>query len=302
MMVENHEIEQEDISDPTLIISGRTFYTFLENRIVGTNQVRGNFNIIEYPFPADYTWNQAVKLINDHILNGVTTTINDSLPFVAGYTGITGTGVSTARTIKRMDVLTALLQLLEIDDLGVRTIRVSSSPNRWGSDTYTLFSIYKGVNRTANVIFSWDRGEISGAGYLWSVKSNKTSAMVVGQKYNTIQDDVVDFSPGPIYYDRRMTIVDGGDIEDTNTDTGVISAKMKVRAHEVIANKNKVTITRLDIAPKTRYIYNRDYQLGDLVMVEGNFNTRAAMRVIEHVEIMDENGSSDHPTLSLPLA
>jgi len=305
MMVENQEIEQDKDTDAIATISGRTYYSWLENRIVGTNQVRQSININEYPLPADYTYNQAVKIINDHIYSPVN--VNDTLGNAVATSYYTGAGVSTARTIKRMDVLKAVLDILEVDDLGLRTIRRSVSPNRQGSDTHTMFVVYKGSNRTANVVFSWDRGDIIGANYLWSNKSTKSSAMVVGSKYNTIVDDPTNsFANGKTFYDRRTTVVDGSDIDNTYVyDVSTINAlidKMKVRAQQTIQNNNQVSITRLDIAPLTRYLYRRDYNLGDLVIVEGNFNVRAVMRVIEHVEIIDETGRSGHPTLSLPLA
>jgi hypothetical protein len=49
------------------------------------------------------------------------------------------------------------------------------------------------------------------------------------------------------------------------------------------------------------YQYRRDYNIGDLVSIDGNFGQTAVMRVIEYAEIEDENGNSGHPTLALPL-
>jgi hypothetical protein len=306
MMVENQEITQDKDSDAMVTISGRTMYSWLENRIVGTNQVRQNSVYVEYTLPADYTWNQALKLINDHIYN--TVAYDDMLGNVVAANYVSGiTSISTARTIKRMDVLKATLDLLEVDDLGLRTIRVSVSPNRPGSNTHTMFVIYKGYDRTNYVVFSWDKGDIVGADYLWSNKSTKTSAMVVGSKLNIIQDDKVPFAAGRVLYDRKTTVVDGSDIDSNYTGPAdpLINdyiSKMRIRANQAVANNNQISITRLDVAPQTRWVYRRDYNLGDLVMVEGNFNVRMPMRVTEHVEIMDENGTSGHPTLALPLA
>jgi hypothetical protein len=40
--------------------------------------------------------------------------------------------------------------------------------------------------------------------------------------------------------------------------------------------------------------------LGDLVIVDANFNESQVMRVVEFAEVEDENGTSGHPTLAIP--
>jgi hypothetical protein len=64
--------------------------------------------------------------------------------------------------------------------------------------------------------------------------------------------------------------------------------------------QNRITITRADASDITRYEYRKDYNVGDLVSLDGNFGQIAVMRVMEYVEIEDENGESGHPTLALP--
>ncbi len=70
--------------------------------------------------PAQATWLQAVQLIREHIVTGVTQSVDDAVPNVDATSTVTGTGVSEARVIKRGSVHERLLELLEIDDLGIR--------------------------------------------------------------------------------------------------------------------------------------------------------------------------------------
>ena len=68
----------------------------------------------------------------------------------------------------------------------------------------------------------------------------------------------------------------------------------------ILESFNRVTITRADIAPVAKYRYRTDFQVGDLISIDGNFGAIAVMRVMEYVEIQDETGETGHPTLALP--
>ena len=48
----------------------------------------------------------------------------------------------------------------------------------------------------------------------------------------------------------------------------------------------------------TRYTYRVDYNMGDVVAVEGNFGLRERRRVVEFVEIVDDTGSVGLPTFA----
>jgi hypothetical protein len=136
MIVENHEIEESEKEDPRINITGRTFETYLENRVVGTNQARTSNTLVEYSLAADYTWAQAVKLINDHIVN--TQTPNDALVNIMAQTTITGTdGTNELRVISRGDLHKALMELLAVDDLGIKNIRRNAFGVA-GSNTQTI--------------------------------------------------------------------------------------------------------------------------------------------------------------------
>lgn len=64
--------------------------------------------------------------------------------------------------------------------------------------------------------------------------------------------------------------------------------------------QSKVTINSSDVSDNSNYRYRRDYNIGDLVTLDGNFGQKAVMRVSEYAEVEDENGESGHPTLSIP--
>lgn len=297
MIVENHEINDVEQQSPLLTITGRSFVSYLENRIIGVNVARQSPSVVDYNIAADYSWNQIVTLINDFIATPYDA--DDALVNVIAQSSVVGTGVSEIRAISRIDVLDAVLQLLAVDDLGIRTVRRNTFGI--GSSTQTLISIYKGVDRSSEVILSWEGGDLSSVEYLFSGKKNKTSALVFGQFVYTVVDMV-----GPVNYDRRIMLVDATDLdghlnaEPVGTTLDDMLAQMAIRGRTALLSQNDITITQTDISKTTQYQYRRDYDVGDLISIDGNYGQIAVMRVIEYAEVEDENGESGHPTLALP--
>jgi hypothetical protein len=148
--------------------------------------------------------------------------------------------------------------------------------------------------------FSWKAGDIENAEYLWSDKKLKNSALVLGRYVNVVVD------LGPIKYDRRFMLVDATDLDGdmtappTGTALTTLIGKMQTRGRQALKSQQMVTITRTDMSDISKIQYRKDYNIGDFVMLDGNFGQSAKMRVVEYVEIEDENGESGHPTLSVP--
>lgn len=298
MIVENHEINEQKDKDPLLIITGRTFDTFLENRIVGVNLARASSTIDEYILAADYTWDQAVTLINDHIF---ATDADDMLLNVIAESTVPGTtGTSEERTINRGNVYERLLEILAIDDLGIRTFRRNVFVGLGGANDDIMMSIYRGEDKSNEVIFSWKGGDLDSVDYLFSGKKLKNSALVVGRYIYRMVD------MGPVNYNRRMMIVDASDLDGhlnavpTGGALTTLLSKMNVRGKQALAKQKLIVISRTDVANVCHHRYRRDYKVGDLVSLDGNFGETTTMRVVEYVEIKDENGESGHPTLSIP--
>jgi hypothetical protein len=297
MIVENHEINQTQDENPTITISGRSFESYLENRAIGINQARNSNNYQEYELAAGYTWTQAVTLINQHISS--TVDLNDSLSNVVAQEIVSGTGVSTERIIERGNVHQRLMELLDVDELGIKTVRRNTFGVS-GSPSVTYFTIHKGVDRRNSIIFSWEGGDLESVNYLFSDKKLKNAALVQSKWLNVIVDNA------STKYNRRFMIVDATDMDEkfdvapTGDDLLRIVDRMTTRGTQALRRQRYVTISSADVSNVTQYRYRRDYNVGDLVMLDGNFDQSAVMRVTEYAEIEDENGESGSPTLSSP--
>lgn len=297
MVVENHQISESDDSlDPIITITGRSFETELEQRIVGTTLTTA---MEEYGLDADYTDNQAVQLINEHIALAFLTDTDDAYDSVLAGSIAVVTGDSVYRPVKRGTVYKALMDILALDDLGVRIER----PSAWSvsADLVTKIVVHNGIVRSDEVIFSYFNGEIQNAEYLWSNKKAKSTALVVSKWFQLLVDD----SATSGYY-RRTMLVEASDVdnawaeEPTGGDLTSIMEILYTLGVQALSAQSNVALVKVEI-PKgaSRYQYRRDYNVGDIITVEGNYDTSSLARVVEYVEIDNDQGETGYPTLSL---
>lgn len=296
-IVEDHEIKETIDEDPIVTVTGRSFPSYLENRIIGMNAARSSSLITPYTVSSANSWNQIVSIISDHIVSPVED--SDSLDFIAVTTTVTGgTGGANERIINRGTVWERVSELLNIDDLGIKTIRRNAFAGV--SSANTTIVIYRGIDRSANVRFSWKSRDLDAANYLFSQRDLKNAAAVFGQYVCVVVSTTGD------KYDRRMMIVDAADIDGhlgaapSGGEVFPIAVLMATRGLQTLAKQKQIVLSQADISKTTQYQYRRDYNMGDLVTLDGNFNQSVVMRVVEYAEIEDENGESGHPTLSIP--
>jgi len=298
MIVENHEIKEQENAESIVIVTGRGLETILEQRQVGYYLAPNSWFIIEYLLAADIVCNQIVKLINDHI-DPATSTADNYNGFRA-RTYLTE-GTSAERAIEKGDIYKRATELLPIDDLGLKVVRSSTEA---GTNWYnTDFVIHQGEDKRDRVIFSWKSGDLEATNYLFSHKKKKNAFLVMG-RYIWLYV----FDTNITGYYRRQALVDASDIDggyqaDEITDPirNSILSKMWARGQQELKNDTNIIITQTDVSDITQWQYRRDYNIGDLVTLDANFGQIATMRVTEYTEIEDENGESGHPTLSLPL-
>lgn len=305
-VVENHEIEEKTDEDPKIKITGRSMEVILEDRIVGANNAAfwsgGNpgaaVAYADSSLAAGYPAAQAIALVNATIR----TPDNDDDKFqgilCAGET-ITE-GASEIRIFKRGTIYSALIALLEQAKAGICVIRKGDFGHRFADSlTDTYFYVHNGVDKTGTVFFSTDTGDVDNAQYLWSRKTLKNVALVSGQNIEVIVAD----SPLATGFDRKVMLVDGGDIDrdypslDAAGKTAVENA-MRARGREALAAQRKTALASVDISRTHEYKYRTDYDIGDIVSVYANYGQFEQRRVIEYVEIEDDSGRVGYPTLA----
>lgn len=304
MIVENHEISDVRGEDPEIVITGRGFETVLEGRVVGSNLYFPFFPAADYAIAANYSWLQAQHLLEHHIYTAHLIDPNDAIPFVTVLTDVPGTSVSAERSVQRGDLYTRLMEILEVDDLGIKVIRPGPWSPVWPDPSVCLI-LHVGTDRTDEVIFSYDTGEIESSDYLWSRKNNYNSAMVSG-RFVQIRVDSLD--PAEVGYGRRTLYVDASDIDEmypeTPTDPVVLNSiyvKMEQRGQEAIAAARGISLTKTEVSQDhITTTFRKDFNVGDLITVSGAYSEiTSTRRVSEFVEIEDETGIKAYPTLTM---
>lgn len=333
MIVENHEIVDDGDNEPQITVTGRGLESFLENIIIRSGMFTngassGSSGQADWVTPADYPFNQAVHTIREHIgwrgsgflLSGVQDAGNE-VRYISPYTSLVGTGPVVARSIQIGTVYERVLELLAGDwtigfDLGIKSVRPGPwSPFPVGSTMFiydpidgsidieagsTALLVHTGFDLRKQVFFSESLGQIEKADYLWSSKALKNYALIKGRWIVTAY---VGTATG---IDRRMMIVDASDI-----DQGYAAAPgspafenlivaFRARAADVLRSQKSVAISNVEIKKNVSgAIYRKDFDIGDLVTVVGDYDTSTAARVSEYVEIEDETGTTKYPTLTV---
>lgn len=300
-IVENQEIQESLDTDPVITITGRTFDAFLENRIVGGNR-SSVVPYIPYSIAPGYSYEQAYTLLYDHIINPPSAL--DSLSSYINLNHTLSPGSKTQqeeRFLQRQTLSEALVKILAIDDLGIKTQRknpfLTSSTSQY--DQYSYFIIHEGSDRSSNVILSWVSGELESISYLFSNKDYKNTAVVISNWLEYVVNN------GYSGYDRRYLLVEAYDIDDQydavpdSAATSSLYQAMLVRGREALANHNEVNIVAADVSRVNQYSYRVDYNIGDIISIDGSYGNIERRRVVEHVEIEDENGDTSYPTLAI---
>ncbi|MCA9367070.1 hypothetical protein KC887_02255 [Candidatus Kaiserbacteria bacterium] len=303
MVVENHEIEEDLETSPMITISGRSLDVILDDRVIGCDQDWSSHDGVKIPYYIypDDTRDQIADMINDHIrvtmayagqlLPNVRAA---SIPKAANHVP----DISEERFPKRGSLLERVKDLLQVDDLGIKVQRrgwLKPGNPQWD---ITFFYIHSGQDLSDRVIFSWEHGDISRANYLFSQKKRKNAALVS----STYVEAAVE--PVETGIDRKWMHVDASDVDsdlDGSPDAGqiaTIKAILISRGQEALQAQEDVDIFDATLSDLSQYTYREDYNIGDVVSVEGSFGDRERRRVIEHVEVVDEDGSTSMPTLA----
>lgn len=320
MIVENHEINDSAGKESMVTISGRGFETFFENKITGSD-----YTVTGDPFPIysldqNYTWIQASLLLKRwtsdpyidpiYVMLGLPV-LTDNVPYVSvSYETPSGfTGDQIVRNYPSFNtVYKDIMDLLAIDGFGIKVLRPSIlNPTSIASGNLGII-IHRGVDRSNKIVFSYDSNEITTADYLWSNKNFKNSILV----RTTWADTIVSNEPDALAYrgiNRRMEYIEAKWIDQSLTHDQYIAGTMpttirnivNVYGKQVLASQNNTVLAKVEVAKgnATTGIYRVDFDVGDIIMVSGDYNESSNMRISEYVETEDSTGASGYPTLTL---
>jgi hypothetical protein len=301
MIVENHELSEDNTKETEIIVSGRGFETILERTVIGLNKTfPATSGVEDYTMPLGVLWTQVRDLIRMHIYAANVMDSKNSIPYVEVINKVSAPASAIERSARQGDLYSAVLSLMQEVNIGIKAVR----PGPWSPvdvNENVGIVIHNGAYRQNTISFSYDQDEIVNADYLWSSRKNKNCALITSR---WVETTVVG---SELNQDRRWMIVDASDIDQkydvapTGTTLTSIVNKMKQRGLSELGKQKNIALTKAELNKESvNALYRTDYDLGDLVSIKGNYSETAVQRVTEYVEIEDETGRSAYPTLSDP--
>lgn len=297
MMVEDH-ITSKDVDGGAIVTTtGRSLEApVLENRVVGAE---GTFPKVgedtDFLMEDHSTQTQIVGLIQAHTEAGLLVDDNDEIPYLTTNTDISSVLTSEPRKIAAGTVHERVLELLEIDNLGIKTIR----PNSTG--TNVVFKVHRGIDRSSTVVLTMDSGDVEQYEALETIRKLKNSALVIGTYVQTVVHQ-----GSTSGYSRRWIIVEAKDVDEkykeplTSGEVSTISSRLATRGRQALAKQKRLTLTSADISQNGLSVrFREDYNRGDIVTVRADGIPGTKVRVTEHAEILDEDGFAAYPTIEL---
>lgn len=213
------------------------------------------------------------------------------------------------------NVYSKVKELLGTTDSGVKGIRVMA-PNSNGTNVFKI-QVHQGTARVGGsmaeaVTFSINTGDLESVRYLWQfnpIIRTHISSNYFGYPFPSIYMEAPATYPtgipsGSYRWGVKVIGQDAGDLTEYYSETPSLAELvdvydvLKLNSDAVMYNEKKMTIIDAKVSKNAKYKYKKDYNIGDLVYVSGNYDAATVMRVTEHAYVLDETGESSIPTLS----
>lgn len=176
---------------------------------------------------------------------------------------------------------------------------------------YTLgFRSYKGLDRTSRqtanptVRFSPVIDSLTNIKEVQSIAALKTIAYVFipdNDAFPTVPPGVSALS-GTQYtnFDLRALMVEATDISTDTVETNLttLAAALNERAKAALTDNAFIKTVDGEIVPTSQFKYGVDYNLGDVIEVQGNTGVTQISRITEYIRSQDSAGEKAYPTVS----
>jgi hypothetical protein len=328
MMVETHSIGRDNNGYSELTVTGRTFETFLENRVLAAAVYNTPWQVYKTYTPSEFVslllWNHAVNATGEDPTRAATTkSTYDAIPQVVVTDSTTRIDAAKVWWLESGIVYSTLRDILTLSELGVRSIRppgttgnvmtfdVTRTVSRGtvskastSNISQIRLDVYNGLDRSRNqgilepVMFHYDSGHIDDPKYLFSIKEYNNFAIVLGSMQAV--EVWPDVTPAPDTtvngLARRPLYVDGETVGTMSTPDFVAAMTQKGRLE--LKKRNQTAVFDGAISPLSPYKYNQHYFLGDKVTLLAEYGYEATMVVSEYIRTEDQSGDRGYPGLS----
>lgn len=298
MIVETHQIVRKKKTPENLIIKGRSFESILDRRISVLSVIGGASEwTVVAKIPSDVAYYAINKICVAGNADPADIFPSDVVQFLTPDDYLSTSGPNKQYVVPRGNLLSTVLALLQTESKadvisgspivvphGIRSIRPDSSGTSIGIDIYT------GTDRSDHIYFDGTRNLLDDGSYLFSKVGSANTAYVLGVASAVKLNRSVSAISG---MDRRVILVDG--TSSGASDINALAEQGKTSLSEAKETAMFDGAINQDISP---YVYGRDYFLGDVVKLVGDYGLDEKARVTEYIRSIDKTGVKSYPTLA----
>lgn len=213
-------------------------------------------------------------------------------------------------------IYTVIKSLADTYGLGLRIYRIEN-----GDHTYRLvFSVYSGLNRTSTqttnsvVRFSEKLESLTNVKELSSNENYKNLIFGWAPQVDELWSEVAgpgiqDFSDGASGFDLRADMIWSDSITQTQIDGitwpavgGPAPVYLTLMNHEIAVYAQQHRQKKLadgEVPPDISIKFGVDYDLGDVVEIQGNSGVITPAVITEYIQSQDSTGFKEYPTVSI---
>lgn len=282
MVVETHKIEKPKNAPQQIVTTGRSFETVLDQRVT-IRAVTPSTGRVEWQVEAQTSAIAAYTVAKTIIVDGAATAL-DIIPEINLLNGVSDSGVLQKFPVEPKKLYSWMLETLELNKYALRSELTASN-------TQIAVIIYKGTDRSNSVVFNVALDQFEDATYLLSLLGSENvmiTATKNGMEFSTLGAITSGLARRVDFQDlaSEITLPVGTDLTNLTTNTGKVA----------LADRLPVALFSGGVASSISEGYNRDYFLGDIVTLQGEYGLSQKARVTEFVRTHDTTGIKAYPT------
>jgi uncharacterized protein YrzB (UPF0473 family) len=280
-----------------LKVEGRSLEAILLNRIV--KETLSN-TTVEPKWVLTGTPGEIVrKLFNDICVLG-TLNAHDKIPFITPGTPFPASNIpeptpTITVEIPLKSLYDAIKELCDIYDLGFRLCRYYDTSKLY-------FDVYTGRDHTTQqtilpaIVGSLELDNLRDATELTQIGEEKNVAYVFSPAgFEVVYADMT--STDVDGFERKVLVVEATDIKEDADPIEASAAMIQKGKEELLKNRSLYALDG-ELDPSFSSVYGTDYDMGDLITMQGANGMVNSMKVTEQIFVSDREGERAYPTLS----
>lgn len=283
MVVETHKIEKKKNNPPQIVTTGRSFETVMDRRTTVTSVTSGSPRTDVQITSSSIS--EAVRIVAAFVIEGGVPAVEDKILEINLLNSVSETGASNKYLVEPKELYSWMIETLALGPYGLRS---ELGP----SNTQIAVIIYKGVDKSEEVVFSVELEQFDDAEYLLSMLGQKNvmiTATTNGMEFSYVSDTI------PSGLNRSVAFQDLA--SEINVPAGPELTNLTINRGKVaLASLLPIALFSGGIAENIGSGYGSIYSLGDIVTLQGEYGLSQKARVAEFIRSQDASGYKAYPT------